>query len=105
MLYDRVQERGAHAHDVFAGVLDLELRRALGRAQLPRVALVGKPALYKLYFITDVLQPGQPIEQNASVDFMRKFIPAANAALFPDFTATPAETTLPEESAPPPPAS
>ena len=59
---------------------------------LPRVALVGQPALYKLYFITEVLQPGQSIEQNAAVDFMRKFIPAANAVLFPDALHLLAET-------------
>ena len=51
---------------------------------LPRVALVGQPALYKLYFITEVLQPGQAIEQNPAVDFMRSFIPATNAVLFPN---------------------
>lgn len=51
---------------------------------LPRVALVGQPALYKLYFIDVVPMPGQPIEQNAAVDFVRKFIPDTNKVLFPD---------------------
>jgi Protein of unknown function (DUF3485) len=73
--------------------------------QLPRVALVGQPALYKLYFITEILQPGQPIEQNASVDFMRKFIPAANAVLFPDAAAPTTEPTSPDAQSSPPAAS
>ncbi len=66
--------------------------------KLPRVALVGQPALYKLYFITMVPMPGQPIEQNPAVDFMRKFIPAANGALFPDQPAPSAETTPASEA-------
>jgi len=59
--------------------------------KLPRVALVGQPALYKLYFITEIPLPGQPIEQNTAVEFMRKFIPAANKALFPEPSAPSAE--------------
>jgi hypothetical protein len=72
---------------------------------LPRVALVGQPALYKLYFITEIVQPGQPIEQNASVDFMHKFIPAANSALFPNFAAPTDEPTPPDAESSPPAAS
>ncbi len=52
---------------------------------MPRVALVGRPALYKMYFITEVPIPGQPIEQNTAVDFMRSFMPVVNHKLFPDF--------------------
>jgi hypothetical protein len=58
---------------------------------MPRMKLVGHPALYKVYFINEVLQPGQGIEQNAAVDFMRKFIPTLDAALFPDRPAASAE--------------
>lgn len=52
---------------------------------MPRVALVGRPALYKMYFITEVPIPGQPIEQNPAVDFMRSFMPLVNQKLFPEF--------------------
>jgi hypothetical protein len=70
---------------------------------LPRVALVGQPALYKLYFITEVLQPGQAIEQNPAVDFMRSFIPATNAVLFPN-SPEPSSDSLPVNDQSPSPA-
>jgi hypothetical protein len=66
---------------------------------LPRVALVGQPALYKMYFIDVVPMPGQSIEQNAAIDFVRKFIPATNAVLFPDQPATPSEPASANASA------
>ncbi len=69
---------------------------------LPRVALVGQPALYKLYFIDVVPIPGQAIEQNAAVDFMRKFIPAANAKLFPNQPPASAEPSPLNASTSPP---
>ncbi|MBI2824127.1 MAG: exosortase-associated EpsI family protein [Planctomycetia bacterium] len=53
---------------------------------MPRVALVGKPALYKMYLVTETA-PNQEIGQNPSIDFMLQFIPALNAALFKDSTA------------------
>jgi len=57
---------------------------------LPRVALRGKPALYKLYFITDAVS-NHSIEQNPTLDFMRIFMPVANSVLFPARPDTPAE--------------
>ncbi len=72
---------------------------------LPRVALVGQPALYKLYFIDVVPIPGQSIEQNAAIDFIRKFIPAANAVLFPDRSTSSTDTPTANEPASTPTAS
>ncbi|HVU88673.1 MAG TPA: exosortase-associated EpsI family protein [Pirellulales bacterium] len=66
---------------------------------LPRVALVGQPALYKMYFIEVIPMPGQPIEQTASVDFVRTFIPEANAVLFPDQSNSASEPSPTDESA------
>ena len=64
---------------------------------LPRVALVGQPALYKMYFIEVLPMPGQPIEQTAAVDFVRTFMPATNAVLFPGQSESPSPSPPADE--------
>ena len=57
---------------------------------LPRVAMVGKPALYKMYLINEVSSPGQAIEETPSYEFMQVLMPELNAALFPASESDPA---------------
>lgn len=62
-----------------------------GRWQAPenaRVAFGREPALYKLYLVHPLTQPGdkpagQPATDPVLAEFAKVFLPAAQAALFP----------------------
>jgi hypothetical protein len=56
----------------------------------PRWNLAGKPALYKLYVISNIGQ-GEDIEESASLRFINEFIPVANKQLFPKAGDAPAK--------------
>lgn len=63
-----------------------------------KYAFVGKPALYKVYFIRSIEGVAPTgLEQDPIVEFAREFLPVANAALFPDadFPAETAELRTP----------
>jgi len=49
----------------------------------PRIEFVGQPALYKMYIISQLEQPGRSISEDPSVGFFSQFIPDLNKALFP----------------------
>jgi hypothetical protein len=50
--------------------------------KIPKAAFAGRPALYKLYLITDIAEAGTKVESNPSLNFARKFLPIANQILF-----------------------
>jgi hypothetical protein len=49
----------------------------------PRIEFVGQPALYKMYIISQLEQPGRSISEDPSIGFVGQFIPELNKALFP----------------------
>ena len=51
--------------------------------EFPRARYGGRRALNKIYLIAAAPQD-QPIEENATVEFARCFLPAANRAIFPE---------------------
>jgi hypothetical protein len=50
---------------------------------LPKIEFVGQPALYKMYIISQLEQPGRSISEDPSIAFASQFIPELNKALFP----------------------
>ncbi len=65
---------------------------------VPRLALAGQPALYKMYLITELAQPGASIEQNPSIKFLNDFLPVLNAALFPSASSATSDVSAPTEA-------
>ena len=51
--------------------------------RMPKPAYAGRPALYKLYLITDLEETNQEIERNPTLEFVRAFLPQVNRVLFP----------------------
>jgi hypothetical protein len=51
--------------------------------RIPKAAFAGRPALYKIYLITDISEVGAKIETNPSLEFARIFLPTINPILFP----------------------
>ncbi len=48
----------------------------------PKLAYAGRPALYKIYMITDLDEVGNDIEKNPTLEFAREFLPVINPILF-----------------------
>lgn len=61
----------------------------------PKNEFGGRPAMYKIYFITNVAEVGMDIESNPTTSFVKEFIPAINDILFQEPEA-PAETPTEE---------
>jgi hypothetical protein len=49
----------------------------------PRVTFARAPALYKLYVVRQVVGREEPGEKDPAADFLRQFLPEAQARLFP----------------------
>jgi hypothetical protein len=50
----------------------------------PRVTFARSKALFKLYVIHELARPGLPVDEDPSVDFMKKFLPEVQKSLFPE---------------------
>lgn len=57
----------------------------------PRIEFVGQPALYKMYIISQLAQPGRSIAEDPSIPFVGQFLPVLNDALFPGEVTTGAD--------------
>ncbi len=69
----------------------------------PRMAFGGVQALYKMYFISPLVDRTETLDQNASIEFAKLFMPEVRKVLFPetdegDATADPATSTDAEAS-------
>jgi hypothetical protein len=51
-------------------------------ADHPRLAFAGEKVLYKMYLIHEMLQPDEPIEGDACVEFMRDIVPMLRDSVF-----------------------
>lgn len=58
----------------------------------PKSEFGGRPAMYKMYLITNVDDVGWEIESNPTMNFAKKFVPTINAILFQEPEQTPAAT-------------
>ncbi len=45
-------------------------------ADNPRLSFAGEPMLYKLYVVREMIQPDEPLESDAGVEFMQELLPA-----------------------------
>ncbi len=50
--------------------------------RMPTASYGARPALYKVYLITDLEQADAQIERNPTLDFVRQFMPVVNRVLF-----------------------
>ena len=72
--------------------------------KLGRLALAGRPALYKMYLSTDEFRTRRSVEKTPSIMLIRDILPELNAALFPtseDSTSgdSPSSDSTPDEPA------
>jgi hypothetical protein len=51
-------------------------------ADNPRLSFAGEKTLYKLYVIRDMVQPDEPLEGDACVEFLQELLPAIRRDVF-----------------------
>ena len=53
-------------------------------ADNPRLRFANERLLYKLYLIREMMQPDEPVENEACVEFMRELLPVLRKSVFTD---------------------